>query len=103
LALCARRVSSAASRLLGTTSLRFALHGWQQWTTLAGCHTGWCYGYWLNSGREIAHSPMQVTAAVHPLPDARWRGINIRVLYSNALSSPDPGIAVAGSTHPLHL
>ncbi|WP_293652726.1 hypothetical protein, partial [Thiolapillus sp.] len=29
LALCARRVSSAASRLLGTTSLRFALHGWQ--------------------------------------------------------------------------
>ncbi|WP_295513441.1 hypothetical protein [Thiolapillus sp.] len=30
LALCARRVSSAASRLLGTTSLRFALHGWQR-------------------------------------------------------------------------
>ncbi|WP_419614282.1 hypothetical protein [Thiolapillus sp.] len=28
LALCARRVSSAASRLLGSTSLRFALHGW---------------------------------------------------------------------------
>ncbi|WP_419624887.1 type I restriction enzyme subunit R domain-containing protein, partial [Thiolapillus sp.] len=33
LALCARRVSSAASRLLGTTSLRFALHCWQRmWT-----------------------------------------------------------------------
>ncbi|WP_374209477.1 transposase, partial [Thiolapillus sp.] len=31
LALCARRVSSAASRLPGTTSLRFALHGWQRW------------------------------------------------------------------------
>ena len=31
LALCARRVSSAASRLLGSTSLRFALHGWQRW------------------------------------------------------------------------
>ena len=30
LALCARRVSSAASRLLETTSLRFALHGWQR-------------------------------------------------------------------------
>ena len=30
LALCARRVISAASRLLGTTSLRFALHGWQR-------------------------------------------------------------------------
>ncbi|WP_419628236.1 hypothetical protein, partial [Thiolapillus sp.] len=30
LALCARRVSSAASRLLGATSLRFALHGWQR-------------------------------------------------------------------------
>ncbi|WP_419607512.1 hypothetical protein, partial [Thiolapillus sp.] len=33
LALCARRVSSAASRLLGSTSLRFALHGWQRMTT----------------------------------------------------------------------
>ncbi|WP_419634505.1 hypothetical protein, partial [Thiolapillus sp.] len=30
LALCARRVSSVASRLLGSTSLRFALHGWQR-------------------------------------------------------------------------
>ena len=30
LALCARRVNSAASRLLGSTSLRFALHGWQR-------------------------------------------------------------------------
>ncbi|WP_419649276.1 hypothetical protein, partial [Thiolapillus sp.] len=30
LALCARRASSAASRLLETTSLRFALHGWQR-------------------------------------------------------------------------
>ncbi|MBL3618420.1 MAG: hypothetical protein JMN26_11890 [gamma proteobacterium endosymbiont of Lamellibrachia anaximandri] len=28
----ARRVSSAASRLPGTTSLRFALHGWQRET-----------------------------------------------------------------------
>ncbi|WP_419635796.1 hypothetical protein, partial [Thiolapillus sp.] len=30
LALCARRVSSAASRLLRTTSPHFALHGWQR-------------------------------------------------------------------------
>ncbi|WP_419608945.1 hypothetical protein, partial [Thiolapillus sp.] len=30
LALCARRVNSAASRLLGSTTLRFALHGWQR-------------------------------------------------------------------------
>ncbi|WP_419605434.1 phospholipase D-like domain-containing protein [Thiolapillus sp.] len=34
LALCARRVSSAASRLLGSTSLRFALYGWQRKTVL---------------------------------------------------------------------
>ncbi|WP_295394006.1 hypothetical protein, partial [Thiolapillus sp.] len=34
LALCARRVSSAASRLLGSTSLRFALHGWQRMRVL---------------------------------------------------------------------
>uniref|UniRef100_UPI003AF5F99E hypothetical protein n=1 Tax=Thiolapillus sp. TaxID=2017437 RepID=UPI003AF5F99E len=39
LALCARRVSSAASRLLGSTSLRFALHGWQRsrrWPKVTG-------------------------------------------------------------------
>ncbi|WP_419594800.1 hypothetical protein, partial [Thiolapillus sp.] len=47
-----------------------------------------CIAGWLTQGAD---------------PDARWRGINVRVLYSNALSSPDPGIAVAGSTHPLHL
>ncbi|WP_419639092.1 hypothetical protein, partial [Thiolapillus sp.] len=35
LALCARRVSSAASRLLGSTSLRFALHGWQRWSGIS--------------------------------------------------------------------
>ncbi|WP_419604842.1 hypothetical protein, partial [Thiolapillus sp.] len=35
LALCARRVSSAASRLLGATSLRFALHGWQRVFSMA--------------------------------------------------------------------
>nr|WP_293650928.1 hypothetical protein [Thiolapillus sp.] len=35
LALCARRVSSAASRLLGSTSLRFALHGWQRAKSLS--------------------------------------------------------------------
>ncbi|WP_293815964.1 hypothetical protein [Thiolapillus sp.] len=28
----ARRENSAVSRLLGTTSLRFALHGWQRST-----------------------------------------------------------------------
>ncbi|WP_419586342.1 hypothetical protein [Thiolapillus sp.] len=31
----ARRENSAASRLLGTTSLRFALHGWQRRKTSA--------------------------------------------------------------------
>ncbi|WP_419621174.1 hypothetical protein [Thiolapillus sp.] len=36
----ARRENSAASRLLGSTSLRFALHGWQRMsspTPTAGC------------------------------------------------------------------
>uniref|UniRef100_UPI0025FED5E4 hypothetical protein n=1 Tax=Thiolapillus sp. TaxID=2017437 RepID=UPI0025FED5E4 len=28
----ARRENSAASRLLGSTSFRFALHGWQRWS-----------------------------------------------------------------------
>ncbi|WP_419641795.1 hypothetical protein, partial [Thiolapillus sp.] len=32
----ARRENSAASRLLGSTSLRFALHGWQRWSVQAG-------------------------------------------------------------------
>ncbi|WP_294078241.1 hypothetical protein, partial [Thiolapillus sp.] len=41
LALCARRVSSAVSRLLGSTSLRFALHGWQRRTPpeRVACHS----------------------------------------------------------------
>ncbi|WP_293680746.1 hypothetical protein, partial [Thiolapillus sp.] len=38
LALCARRVSSAASRLLGSTSLRFALHGWQRMLFSISCN-----------------------------------------------------------------
>ncbi|WP_419630134.1 hypothetical protein, partial [Thiolapillus sp.] len=38
LALCARRVSSAASRLLGSTSLRFALRGWQRLFDVAFQH-----------------------------------------------------------------
>ncbi|WP_419602129.1 hypothetical protein, partial [Thiolapillus sp.] len=32
----ARRENSAASRLLGSTSLRFALHGWQRSKRLTG-------------------------------------------------------------------
>ncbi|WP_419638226.1 hypothetical protein [Thiolapillus sp.] len=32
----ARRENSAASRLLGSTSLRFALHGWQWLKATAG-------------------------------------------------------------------
>ncbi|WP_419610507.1 hypothetical protein [Thiolapillus sp.] len=44
LALCARRVSSTASRLLGTTSLRFALHGWQRMKTVTAV-SQWCYGF----------------------------------------------------------
>ncbi len=35
----ARRVSSAASRLPGFTSLRFALHGWQRMITRAPSRT----------------------------------------------------------------
>ncbi|MBL3590868.1 MAG: hypothetical protein JMN24_13870 [gamma proteobacterium endosymbiont of Lamellibrachia anaximandri] len=34
----ARRVSSAASRLPGTTSLRFALHGWQRLLRYCYCN-----------------------------------------------------------------
>ncbi|WP_419629247.1 hypothetical protein, partial [Thiolapillus sp.] len=33
----ARRENSAASRLLGSTSLRFALHGWQRRTRRQHC------------------------------------------------------------------
>ncbi|WP_419586868.1 hypothetical protein, partial [Thiolapillus sp.] len=41
----ARRENSAASRLLGTTSLRFALHGWQRrFCRQRGTGTGWSPG-----------------------------------------------------------
>ncbi|WP_293715928.1 hypothetical protein, partial [Thiolapillus sp.] len=33
-----QRVSSAASRLLGSTSLRFALHGWQRLLAFSNYH-----------------------------------------------------------------
>nr|WP_293703262.1 hypothetical protein [Thiolapillus sp.] len=35
----ARRENSAASRLLGSTSLRFALHGWQRGLWPSSCST----------------------------------------------------------------
>ncbi|WP_419639114.1 hypothetical protein [Thiolapillus sp.] len=34
----ARRENSAASRLLGSTSLRFALHGWQRLMSIGELH-----------------------------------------------------------------
>ncbi|MBL3590546.1 MAG: hypothetical protein JMN24_12220 [gamma proteobacterium endosymbiont of Lamellibrachia anaximandri] len=39
----ARRVSSAASRLPGTTSLRFALHGWQRLMNIPPNPTSWVF------------------------------------------------------------
>ncbi|WP_419628371.1 hypothetical protein, partial [Thiolapillus sp.] len=45
----ARRENSAASRLLGSTSLRFALHGWQRrfagWFAFrsSGTHRQWTH------------------------------------------------------------
>ncbi|WP_295388555.1 hypothetical protein [Thiolapillus sp.] len=37
----ARRENSAASRLLGSTSLRFALHGWQRSMKHSMIRSGW--------------------------------------------------------------
>ncbi|MBL3617368.1 MAG: peptidoglycan DD-metalloendopeptidase family protein, partial [gamma proteobacterium endosymbiont of Lamellibrachia anaximandri] len=51
----ARRVSSAASRLPGTTSLRFALHGWQR-MSLYG-HNQSLFketGEWVEPGEVVA-------------------------------------------------
>ncbi|WP_419605951.1 hypothetical protein [Thiolapillus sp.] len=56
LALCARRVSSAASRLLGATSLRFALHGWQRenhFSRRVPWHEKWAIGLsWPRPGAQ---------------------------------------------------
>ncbi|WP_419608619.1 hypothetical protein, partial [Thiolapillus sp.] len=63
LALCARRVSSAASRLLGSTSLRFALHGWQRrtgpkrWGPCIG-RLSCCSGWRCPFDARIAHIPV---------------------------------------------
>ncbi|WP_294106910.1 hypothetical protein, partial [Thiolapillus sp.] len=66
LALCARRVSSAASRLLGSTSLRFALHGWQrrtcgfpasgsseQVTRIEREPIVWAHYFWLGQNKRL--------------------------------------------------
>nr|WP_305802506.1 hypothetical protein [Thiolapillus sp.] len=63
LALCARRVSSAASRLLGTTSLRFALHGWQRRLSCCArliCPDSCCARWISVSGRRnhLTHNPL---------------------------------------------
>ncbi|WP_293650355.1 hypothetical protein [Thiolapillus sp.] len=50
----ARRENSAASRLLGSTSLRFALHGWQRMQQISLC-IGKC-----PSGHGCAISPFGV-------------------------------------------
>ncbi|WP_419616017.1 CHC2 zinc finger domain-containing protein, partial [Thiolapillus sp.] len=55
LALCARRVSSAASRLLGSTSLRFALHGWQRlWHCLGACNEGGDVIQWVMKRQGVS-------------------------------------------------
>ncbi|WP_419581952.1 hypothetical protein [Thiolapillus sp.] len=45
----ARRENSAASRLLGSTSLRFALHGWQRW------------GEWLKAHYHTVETAVETT------------------------------------------
>ncbi|WP_419595967.1 hypothetical protein, partial [Thiolapillus sp.] len=45
----ARRENSAASRLLGTTSLRFALHGWQRRSCPAVVGLSFRQGEWQHS------------------------------------------------------
>ncbi len=45
----ARRENSAASRLLGTTSLRFALHGWQRRSCPAVVGMSFRQGEWQHS------------------------------------------------------
>ncbi|WP_419633993.1 hypothetical protein [Thiolapillus sp.] len=82
----ARRENSAASRLLGSTSLRFALHGWQRWILVAASggrdidadddgntntpstpNKGTLYG--LAKAREWRNGNVRVTA----LTDLAWR------------------------------
>ncbi|WP_419595504.1 hypothetical protein, partial [Thiolapillus sp.] len=61
LALCARRVSSAASRLLGSTSLRFALHGWQRTLPSVATQRYTCAA-WLLMGRKEIMKKKQMLA-----------------------------------------
>ncbi|WP_419616100.1 radical SAM protein [Thiolapillus sp.] len=55
----ARRENSAASRLLGSTSLRFALHGWQRWINSHG------QLFWIEGDLR--------TVSAHHRPDAATR------------------------------
>ncbi|WP_419650474.1 helix-turn-helix transcriptional regulator, partial [Thiolapillus sp.] len=77
LALCARRVSSVASQLLGSTSLRFALHGWQQMSILA---RDWAYRQALRAPEK----PVLVALAEHVGGAGRecWPSLALMTGYS---------------------
>uniref|UniRef100_UPI003AF4EF31 hypothetical protein n=2 Tax=Thiolapillus sp. TaxID=2017437 RepID=UPI003AF4EF31 len=101
LALCARRVSSAASRLLGTTSLRFALHGWQRLLANAYIHEA-PYGELLVlRGNALADSEDWITVvhATHPELEQAPANVVSVVQSAQTAAKNDPTLAARIDAH----
>ncbi|WP_419642776.1 hypothetical protein, partial [Thiolapillus sp.] len=90
LALCARRVSSAASRLLGSTSLRFALHGWQRRQQRPNHRWGCLPAARLRTGRGKTRAPRARSYHGQPLgrAGARPHGAGARARHGPHPAAP---------------
>ncbi|WP_294059850.1 hypothetical protein, partial [Thiolapillus sp.] len=60
----ARRENSAASRLLGSTSLRFALHGWQRLLATEVSTLRFALVIYLPAQAQCTRSPLVAVAGI---------------------------------------
>ncbi len=70
----ARRENSAASRLLGSTSLRFALHGWQRLKVEEMAKSDWVYRK-LRNFRAGIEAGISYLKRCFGLRRCNWKGL----------------------------
>ncbi|WP_293649809.1 hypothetical protein [Thiolapillus sp.] len=75
----ARRENSAASRLLGSTSLRFALHGWQRQSKIGPDQVDMGYAVAQGDGLEALFQPTVAIDDGAGYHQAGMGGVDFRV------------------------